>query len=203
MRGEDGVEIAAGGVADDSVGFFVRPTVVLADDPDHEVFTTEYFGPILGVFVYDDADYDTVLCESAAVGPYGLTGSIIAQDRAAIAEAMDVLRFAAGNFYINDKPTGAVVGQQPFGGARGSGTNDKAGSILNLQRWVSPRTIRSLSCRQPITATPTWIDPDACLALMPPTRRLFRGCTPTPAFGGCVPMRGPRWPTSRNGWPTP
>ena len=142
VRREDGVEIAAGGVADDSVGFFVRPTVVLADDPNHEVFTTEYFGPILGVFVYDDADYDTVLRESAAVGPYGLTGSIIAQDRAVIVEAMDVLRFAAGNFYINDKPTGAVVGQQPFGGARGSGTNDKAGSILNLQRWVSPRTIK-------------------------------------------------------------
>ena len=90
VRGEDGVEIAAGGVADDSVGFFVRPTVVLADDPDHEVFTTEYFGPILGVFVYEDSDYDTVLRESAAVGPYGLTGSIIAQDRAVIAEAMDV-----------------------------------------------------------------------------------------------------------------
>src|SRR6476659_9232773 len=142
VRGEDGVEIAAGGVADDSVGFFVRPTVVLADDPNHEVFTTEYFGPILGVFVYDDADYDTVLRESAAVGPYGLTGSIIAQDRAAIVEAMDVLRFAAGNFYINDKPTGAVVGQQPFGGARGSGTNDKAGSILNLYRWLSARTIK-------------------------------------------------------------
>jgi 1-pyrroline-5-carboxylate dehydrogenase len=142
VRGEEGVEIVAGGVVDDSVGYFVRPTVVVADNPDHEVFTTEYFGPILGVFVYDDADYDTVLHESAAVGPYGLTGSIIAQDRAVIVEALDVLRFAAGNFYINDKPTGAVVGQQPFGGARGSGTNDKAGSILNLQRWVSPRTIK-------------------------------------------------------------
>jgi 1-pyrroline-5-carboxylate dehydrogenase len=142
VRGEEGVEIVAGGEADDSVGYFVRPTIVLADNPDHEVFTTEYFGPILGVFVYDDADYGTVLRESAAVGPYGLTGSIIAQDRAVIAEALDVLRFAAGNFYINDKPTGAVVGQQPFGGARGSGTNDKAGSILNLQRWVSPRTIK-------------------------------------------------------------
>jgi 1-pyrroline-5-carboxylate dehydrogenase len=142
VRGEEGVEIVAGGVVDDSVGYFVRPTVVVADNPDHEVFTTEYFGPILGVFVYDDADYDTVLRESAAVGPYGLTGSIIAQDRAVIVEALDVLRFAAGNFYINDKPTGAVVGQQPFGGARGSGTNDKAGSILNLQRWVSPRTIK-------------------------------------------------------------
>jgi 1-pyrroline-5-carboxylate dehydrogenase len=141
-RAEEGVEIVAGGVVDDSVGYFVRPTVVVADNPDHEVFTTEYFGPILGVFVYDDADYGTVLRESAAVGPYGLTGSIIAQDRAVIVEALDVLRFAAGNFYINDKPTGAVVGQQPFGGARGSGTNDKAGSILNLQRWVSPRTIK-------------------------------------------------------------
>jgi 1-pyrroline-5-carboxylate dehydrogenase len=142
VRGEEGVEIVAGGIVDDSVGYFVRPTVVVADNPDHEVFTTEYFGPILGVFVYDDADYDTMLRESAAVGPYGLTGAIIAQDRAVIVEAMDVLRFAAGNFYINDKPTGAVVGQQPFGGARGSGTNDKAGSILNLQRWVSPRTIK-------------------------------------------------------------
>jgi 1-pyrroline-5-carboxylate dehydrogenase len=142
VRGEQGVEIVAGGEVDDSVGYFVRPTIVVADNPDHEVFTTEYFGPILGVFVYDDADYDTVLRESAAVGPYGLTGSIIAQDRAVIVEALDVLRFAAGNFYINDKPTGAVVGQQPFGGARGSGTNDKAGSILNLQRWVSPRTIK-------------------------------------------------------------
>jgi 1-pyrroline-5-carboxylate dehydrogenase len=142
VRGEEGVEIVAGGEADDSEGYFVRPTVVQADDPEHEVFTTEYFGPILGVFVYDDADYDRVLRESAAIGPYGLTGSIIAQDRSVIAEAMDVLRFAAGNFYINDKPTGAVVGQQPFGGARASGTNDKAGSILNLLRWVSPRTIK-------------------------------------------------------------
>jgi 1-pyrroline-5-carboxylate dehydrogenase len=142
VRGEEGVEIVAGGQADDSEGYFVRPTVVQADDPNHEVFTTEYFGPILGVFVYDDADYDRVLRESAAIGPYGLTGSILAQDRNVIVEAMDVLRFAAGNFYINDKPTGAVVGQQPFGGARASGTNDKAGSILNLLRWVSPRTIK-------------------------------------------------------------
>jgi 1-pyrroline-5-carboxylate dehydrogenase len=142
VRGEEGVEIVAGGEVDDAVGYFVRPTIVVADNPDHEVFTTEYFGPILGVFVYEDDDYGTVLRESAAVGPYGLTGSIIAQDRGVIVEALDVLRFAAGNFYINDKPTGAVVGQQPFGGARGSGTNDKAGSILNLQRWVSPRTIK-------------------------------------------------------------
>jgi 1-pyrroline-5-carboxylate dehydrogenase len=142
VRGEDGVEILAGGSADDSEGFFVRPTLVQADNPDHEVFTTEYFGPILGVFVYDDADYDRVVREAADAAPYGLTGSIIAQDRTAIVEAMEVLRFSAGNFYVNDKPTGAVVGQQPFGGARASGTNDKAGSILNLLRWVSPRSIK-------------------------------------------------------------
>jgi 1-pyrroline-5-carboxylate dehydrogenase len=142
VRGEEGVEIVAGGTADDSEGYFVRPTIAVADDPDHEVFTTEYFGPILGVFVYEDGEYDKVLRESAAIGAYGLTGSIIAADRSAIVEAMEVLRFAAGNFYINDKPTGAVVGQQPFGGARASGTNDKAGSVLNLLRWVSPRTIK-------------------------------------------------------------
>ncbi len=106
------------------------------------MFTTEYFGPILGVFVYDDADYDRVVREAADAAPYGLTGSIIAQDRAAIVEAMEVLRFSAGNFYVNDKPTGAVVGQQPFGGARGSGTNDKAGSAQNLMRWTSTRVIK-------------------------------------------------------------
>ncbi|MGY1642645.1 L-glutamate gamma-semialdehyde dehydrogenase [Geodermatophilus sp. SYSU D00703] len=142
VRGEEGVEVLAGGTADDSEGFFVRPTLVQADNPEHEVFTTEYFGPILGVFVYDDADYDRVVREAADAAPYGLTGSVIAQDRAAIVEAMEVLRFSAGNFYVNDKPTGAVVGQQPFGGARASGTNDKAGSILNLLRWVSPRSIK-------------------------------------------------------------
>ena len=132
----------AGGQADDSRGFFVRPTVVQADDPDHEVFTTEYFGPILGVFVYDDGDYHEVVRQAADAAAYALTGAIIAQDRAAIVEASELLRFAAGNFYINDKPTGAVVGHQPFGGARASGTNDKAGSILNLLRWVSPRAIK-------------------------------------------------------------
>jgi 1-pyrroline-5-carboxylate dehydrogenase len=142
VRGEAGVEILAGGTADDSEGYFVRPTVVQADNPAHEVFTTEYFGPILGVFVYDDADYDRVVREAADIAPYGLTGAVIAQDRAAIVEAMEVLRFSAGNFYVNDKPTGAVVGHQPFGGARASGTNDKAGSILNLLRWVSPRSVK-------------------------------------------------------------
>src|SRR5688500_13607667 len=142
VRGEAGVEILAGGTADDSEGYFVRPTLVQADNPAHEVFTTEYFGPILGVFVYEDADYDQVIREAAEIAPYGLTGAVIAQDRAAIVETMEVLRFSAGNFYINDKPTGAVVGQQPFGGARASGTNDKAGSVLNLLRWVSPRSVK-------------------------------------------------------------
>jgi 1-pyrroline-5-carboxylate dehydrogenase len=142
VRGEDGVQVLAGGTADDTEGFFVRPTVVQGDNPAHEIFTTEYFGPFLGVFVYDDADWERVIRDAADIAPYGLTGAVIAQDRAAIVEAMEVLRFSAGNFYINDKPTGAVVGQQPFGGARASGTNDKAGSVLNLLRWVSPRSIK-------------------------------------------------------------
>jgi 1-pyrroline-5-carboxylate dehydrogenase len=144
VRDEDGVDILAGGTADDTEGYFVRPTVIQADNPEHEVFTTEYFGPILGVFVYDDADYDQVIRQAADIAAYGLTGAVIAQDRAAIVEAMEVLRFSAGNFYINDKPTGAVVGHQPFGGARASGTNDKAGSIFNLLRWVSPRSVKEL-----------------------------------------------------------
>ncbi|MGY1686406.1 L-glutamate gamma-semialdehyde dehydrogenase [Geodermatophilus sp. SYSU D00867] len=136
------LSIVAGGQADDSEGFFVRPTVIEGTDPEHEVFTTEYFGPILAVHVYDDADYDTVLTQLESVAPYALTGAVIAQDRAAIAHAQRVLRFAAGNFYVNDKPTGAVVGQQPFGGGRASGTNDKAGAAQNLQRWTSTRSIK-------------------------------------------------------------
>jgi 1-pyrroline-5-carboxylate dehydrogenase len=138
------VSVLTGGGTDDSHGYFVEPTVLVGTDPTDEIFTTEYFGPILGVHVYDDASYDAVLAQAADVAPYALTGSIIAQDRAAIARATEVLRFAAGNFYINDKPTGAIVGQQPFGGARASGTNDKAGSIFNLIRWVNSRTIKEL-----------------------------------------------------------
>ena len=110
--------------------------------PTDEVFTTEYFGPILAVHVYPDDAYAEVLTQVADVAPYALTGSVLATDRHAIAEATEALRYSAGNFYINDKPTGAIVGQQPFGGARASGTNDKAGSIFNLLRWVSPRTIK-------------------------------------------------------------
>jgi len=134
--------VVAGGTTDDSVGFFVRPTVVECTDPTHEVFTTEYFGPILGVHVYDDARFEDVVQQAESVAAYALTGSIFATDRTVIEWASKTLRFAAGNFYVNDKPTGAVVGQQPFGGARASGTNDKAGSWHNLLRWVSPRTIK-------------------------------------------------------------
>jgi 1-pyrroline-5-carboxylate dehydrogenase len=136
------VTVLAGGSCDDSEGFFVRPTVLESTDPENEIFTTEYFGPILGVHVYDDGDYERVLDQMESVAAYALTGAIIAQDRIAIADATEKLRFAAGNFYINDKPTGAVVGQQPFGGARASGTNDKAGAAQNLMRWTSTRSIK-------------------------------------------------------------
>ncbi len=143
-RSRSSVTVRAGGSADDSQGYFVRPTVLECSDPADELFTTEYFGPILAVHVFDDADYDSVVAQAADIAPYALTGSIIATDRAAIAAATDALRFSAGNFYINDKPTGAVVGQQPFGGARASGTNDKAGSIWNLTRWVNARSIKEM-----------------------------------------------------------
>jgi 1-pyrroline-5-carboxylate dehydrogenase len=136
------ISVLTGGTTDDSQGYYVRPTILASTDPTDEIFTREYFGPILGVHVFEDADYETVVAQAADIAPYALTGAIIAQDRAAIAHAAQVLRFSAGNFYINDKPTGAVVGQQPFGGARASGTNDKAGSIFNLTRWVSPRAIK-------------------------------------------------------------
>jgi 1-pyrroline-5-carboxylate dehydrogenase len=136
------VSVVAGGKYDDTEGWFVRPTVLEIDDPTDESFRTEYFGPILSVHVYPDRSYDRVLDQMESFAPYALTGSIIAQDRAAIADATERLRFAAGNFYINDKPTGAVVGQQPFGGARASGTNDKAGAAQNLMRWTSTRSIK-------------------------------------------------------------
>jgi 1-pyrroline-5-carboxylate dehydrogenase len=136
------LDVVAGGRVDDSVGYFVRPTVVEASDPTDAMFATEYFGPILPVYVYDDKNFDATVRQLESFAPYALTGAVIAQDREAIATTMETLRFAAGNFYINDKPTGAVVGQQPFGGARASGTNDKAGSALNLLRWTSPRSIK-------------------------------------------------------------
>ena len=136
------IEVAAGGRYDDSEGWFVRPTVLVGSDPTDEIFSTEYFGPILSVHVYPDAEFAAVMAQMESASPYALTGSVIAQDRAAIAQAMGALRFAAGNFYVNDKPTGAVVGQQPFGGGRASGTNDKAGAMQNLQRWTSTRSIK-------------------------------------------------------------
>ncbi|MET8681691.1 L-glutamate gamma-semialdehyde dehydrogenase [Streptomyces sp. NPDC004647] len=136
------VEVVAGGTYDDSEGWFVRPTVLVSTDPENEIFKDEYFGPILGVFVYEDESYDEMLQQMESASAYGLTGCVIAQDRAAAAAACDALRFAAGNFYINDKPTGAVVGQQPFGGGRASGTNDKAGAKQNLMRWTSTRSIK-------------------------------------------------------------
>jgi 1-pyrroline-5-carboxylate dehydrogenase len=139
---DDALTLVAGGTYDDSVGYFVRPTVLEVTDNRHDVLTTEYFGPILAVHVYPDAEYEAMLTQMESVAAYGLTGAVIAQDRQAIASASHALRFAAGNFYINDKPTGAVVGQQPFGGARGSGTNDKAGSAANLMRWTSTRAVK-------------------------------------------------------------
>ena len=136
------LDVVAGGTYDDSVGYFVRPTVVESSDPTDEMFSTEYFGPILAVHVYPDRQFSKVLDQMESFAPYALTGAVIAQDRAAIADATHRLRFAAGNFYVNDKPTGAVVGQQPFGGGRASGTNDKAGSAANLMRWTSVRSIK-------------------------------------------------------------
>jgi 1-pyrroline-5-carboxylate dehydrogenase len=123
-------------------GWFAGPTLVRVDDPSHAIMQEELFGPILAIYVYDDAHLDDALALVDATSPYALTGAVFSQDRAFVAQATARLRQAAGNFYINDKPTGAVVGQQPFGGARASGTNDKAGSSYNLLRWVSPRTIK-------------------------------------------------------------
>jgi 1-pyrroline-5-carboxylate dehydrogenase len=141
-RQSEDAEILAGGGCDDGKGYFVEPTVVLAKRPDLTLMREEIFGPVLTVWVYEDRDLDRALeiCDTGS--PYALTGSVFARDRSAIIRIADALSNAAGNFYINDKPTGAVVGQQPFGGARASGTNDKAGSVLNLLRWVSPRAIK-------------------------------------------------------------
>lgn len=135
-------KVLAGGKCDNSRGYFIQPTVIEVTDPDHVTMREEIFGPVLSIYVYEAEKFEDVLQRVDETSPYGLTGSIIARERRAIALATDRLRYAAGNFYINDKPTGAVVGQQPFGGARGSGTNDKAGSMLNLYRWLSARTIK-------------------------------------------------------------
>jgi 1-pyrroline-5-carboxylate dehydrogenase len=139
---QDSAKVVAGGRGDDKVGWFIRPTVVETSDPDFKLLKEELFGPILTVYPYADGKYEETLDLVDRTSPYGLTGAVFARDRQAIRKASERLVNAAGNFYINDKPTGAVVGLQPFGGARASGTNDKAGSFLNLIRWVSPRVIK-------------------------------------------------------------
>jgi 1-pyrroline-5-carboxylate dehydrogenase len=133
-------EIVVGGGVDDSRGFFVEPTVIATKDPKFRTMQEELFGPVVTTFVYPEGKWTETLDLVESTSPYGLTGAVFSEDRAAIDQADETLRYAAGNFYVNDKPTGAVVGQQPFGGARASGTNDKAGSLWNLIRWVSPRT---------------------------------------------------------------
>ncbi|MCU0456781.1 MAG: L-glutamate gamma-semialdehyde dehydrogenase [Bacteroidales bacterium] len=135
-------EIIAGGKGDKSKGYFIEPTVILARDPHFVTMEEEIFGPVMTIYVYDDDKFEDTLELCDQTSPYGLTGAVFSNDKYAMIKACRVLRFAAGNFYINDKPTGAMVGQQPFGGSRASGTNDKAGSHLNLTRWVSPRTIK-------------------------------------------------------------
>ncbi len=142
VKADPTLTVLAGGTADDSEGYFVRPTIVEGTDPANDVFRTEYFGPFVAVHVYEDGDYDRILKVVDEGSDYALTGAVIADDRAAVQKAHQALRFTAGNFYVNDKPTGSVVGQQPFGGARASGTNDKAGSAQNLARWASPRSIK-------------------------------------------------------------
>ena len=151
-------QILQGGVCDDSVGWFIEPTLVQTTDPHFRLMEEEIFGPVLTVFPYEDARLDDALALCDGTSPYALTGAIFAQDRAAIVQMSDRLRDAAGNFYINDKPTGAVVGQQPFGGARASGTNDKAGSVLNLLRWVSPRAIKETLVPPKVVGYPHMID---------------------------------------------
>jgi 1-pyrroline-5-carboxylate dehydrogenase len=141
-RSDPDLTLIAGGECDAEEGWFVRPTILATSNPNHDLLQRELFGPILTVFPYPDADWHAVLDLVDRTSPYALTGAIFADDRSAVDEATSHLRYAAGNFYVNDKPTGAVVGQQPFGGARKSGTNDKAGSILNMLRWVSPRVIK-------------------------------------------------------------
>jgi 1-pyrroline-5-carboxylate dehydrogenase len=138
-RAED---VVSGGKCDGSVGWYVQPTLVRVDDPGHRLMTEEIFGPVVSAYVYEDERWSETISVVDRTSPYALTGAVFADDRYAVEEAMQGLRHAAGNFYVNDKPTGAVVGQQPFGGSRASGTNDKAGAALNLQRWISPRSIK-------------------------------------------------------------
>ena len=142
IKKDEDVEIIAGGNYDDSKGYFIEPTVVVTSNPNYDTMNRELFGPLVTIYIYPDKDWENTLKLIDKTSDYALTGAVYSQDRYALEEALIALENSAGNFYINDKPTGAVVGQQPFGGARGSGTNDKAGSVLNLLRWVSPRLIK-------------------------------------------------------------
>jgi len=142
VKKDKNAEIVVGGGYDKSKGYFIEPTVILTDDPKYTTMCTELFGPIMTIYLYEDHKWEETLHLVDSTSEYALTGAVFSEDRYALETAVDILQNAAGNFYINDKPTGAVVGQQPFGGARASGTNDKAGSKLNLLRWVSPRMIK-------------------------------------------------------------
>jgi 1-pyrroline-5-carboxylate dehydrogenase len=141
-KSSDKAEIIAGGKGDKTKGWFIEPTIILTTDPKFITMEEEIFGPVMTIYLYDDTKFEETLKICDETSPYGLTGAIFSNDKYAMVRACRILRYSAGNFYINDKPTGAMVGQQPFGGARASGTNDKAGSYLNLIRWVSPRTIK-------------------------------------------------------------
>jgi 1-pyrroline-5-carboxylate dehydrogenase len=158
-KADSSCKVIAGGQCDSSRGFFIRPTIIETTDPKSKTMVEEIFGPVLTVYAYDDKDLDTALSLCDTATPYALTGAIFAKDRHVISRLSLALENAAGNFYINDKPTGAVVGQQPFGGARASGTNDKAGSVYNLLRWVNHRTIKEnflpiVDYRYPFMAEP-------------------------------------------------
>lgn len=142
VKSSDDAEIIVGGKGDKSKGYFIEPTVIVTKNPHFFTMEEEIFGPVMSVYIYKDDKFDDTLTLCDETSPYALTGAVFSNDKYAMIKACRALRYAAGNFYINDKPTGAMVGQQPFGGARASGTNDKAGSHLNLLRWVSPRTIK-------------------------------------------------------------
>ena len=142
IKKDSEAEILYGGGFDDSVGYFIEPTLVLSQDPFYFTMETELFGPLVTVYIYSDTQWEKTLALIDNTSPYALTGAVFSQDRYALEQAIEALENSAGNFYINDKPTGAVVGQQPFGGARSSGTNDKAGAAANLMRWISPRLIK-------------------------------------------------------------
>jgi 1-pyrroline-5-carboxylate dehydrogenase len=154
-------EIVYGGTGDKSTGYFIQPTIIRAKDPHFKTMQEEIFGPVMSLFVYKDKDFEQTLQICDETSPYALTGSVFSKDRDALNHACRVLRYAAGNIYFNDKPTGAVVGQQPFGGSRNSGTNDKAGSFINLLRWTNPRTIKE-TLNPPTEFTYPYMREDLC-----------------------------------------